>query len=515
MLEPLSIVAVVGFGIGSIGFLASGIENVYQRFHEISEHKERLLQRRQELYVASLGLQNWNNQWFGSHRAETSGDLTASGQHYWGEDRYAEIEDRLKFIQQLSERIWRTLSLDERAEQRLSGDYRMRSSTHFSRLCEDISCFASSRVLPSLGRENDYTHFLRRLVLAVAGSGELTRNIERLKRLVQDLMYVSEEAYKARQIDRHRPLPSFEELIQLNEAKVFIDSLIVFVNELYLEAAARLSSETWALELRYPDDMGDLTELHAKAFVDIDLVVFGLSEEPRTWRRRRIRYTRGQQAPHAPRDIVLSIARDLESSCADLPCVERLPPPDDKRFGSLRDGLCNERRQGFNPYELSELALNLSNWAFLLWGSEWPLELCSCRISGLLTSGELCYMLAPSCRGVTGSQYGGHHHRATGKLLLLGTVLAELGLLQPLVAKPAARYEDPGIMVRFRDVELWSVMSQRVLGMSEVFHSVAKARGRKYRKSMQFCFDFDDKTRNRKELLAEDLVTFQERVVEP
>lgn len=57
-MEPLSVLAIIGFGIGTIGFLASGIENAYLRIRHISQHDEIILQRRQELNAVKLGLAN-------------------------------------------------------------------------------------------------------------------------------------------------------------------------------------------------------------------------------------------------------------------------------------------------------------------------------------------------------------------------------------------------------------------------------------------------------------------------
>lgn len=433
-------------------------------------------------------------------------------------------------IARLSERIHKTLSLDERAEQRLNGDDQIRSSNHFPLLRRDIAKYTEFRTQLAANRVKGYKQLLNRLCEAVAGSKELEISINRLKDLVKDLAYFSEEIYKAAQLDVSLPLPKLEELLQLNEAKHFIDSLISFVNDLYSAAVRYWPSESWALELRHPDREGDLTALHLKASINIDLVFFGSSEQPNTWRRVRIEYEHMRRPWVSPEDVIRSIVKPEEWGYPGSQCVTPLPPLD-RRLGSLREGLriqhdqisCSTKAnaqlstyRGFNPYELSELALNLGNWLFLLWGSSWSLNLCSCRIGGSRAGEELCYMLAPSCGGMVSSHHR-RHHRAAGKLFLLGTVFSELALLEPLVAEciaPTERHEESGIVLRSRDVVLVSETSLEILDFRKVFSLISKERGLDYCESVKFCFDYDDKTRDR-ELRPEDLALFQKSVIEP
>ena len=431
MIEPLGVTGAISFGLGLISFLSSTISTLARQGSGARQCGDRLKAYSFQLRSIQLDLINWKLIWYGDKGFSEEAYIDC-----WGVDGYTDIKDRFLAISELTAIIKRHLIYGHKGARHGPMSHHDRKYSEWAKLVRQLEIEPSHEPLPR--------QFLAKIAFAVFENSELEEDIVRLRILTQDFISCCLKTLRQRQgIYIDKPLMR-EELVQLEDTRVFSEGLSNFANGLYSHAAQ--NPYKWSLALRVPDSDSDATQTDNPASISMDFLVEGWCI-CKLWTAARFRiqyYTQhSTELNVSPMVIGLEIQRQLESCTGTKNSeaqLQQLTVQDDPKSKgpSIRRQITNvnwysaDRKAHERDRMLA--ALGLVNWVCHLWKTPWTTAPCLCRIfPTALKDVRGPYVLQSSCSRHTEPPCFDADIAENGhKLFLLGRMLAELASAKPL-----------------------------------------------------------------------------------
>ena len=431
MIEPLSVIGAVSFALGLISFLSNTVSTLARQANEAKQCRDRLKAYGFQLRCIQLDLKNWKLTWFGDQ------GLSEEAYTYcWGVDGYRDIRDRFLAVSELTAIIKRHLVYGRKGAEHGPMSRHDQEHSEWARLVRQLEIEPSHEPLPRPLFEG--------IAFAVFRNSKLEEEISRLRYLTADFISCCLKTLRQRQgIYVDRPLMR-EELVQLEDTRVFSEGLSSFATGLYFYAAE--NSYLWNLELRAPDADSDATQTDNAASVSVDFLVEGWCI-CKLWTAARFRIQYHTQYSTrlnvSPTVIGQEMQRQLESCRGTTKTeaeLQQLTVQDDptSKGPSIRQRITNvewysaDRKAHERDRMLA--ALGLVNWVCQLWKTPWTSAPCLCKIfptASKDTPGP--HVLQSSCSSHTAPPcYGSEVPENSNKLFLLGRMLAELASSKPL-----------------------------------------------------------------------------------
>jgi hypothetical protein len=429
MLEPLSIVSSISFGLGVISFLSNSVSTLKRQESEIRECKLRLEAYSYQLKDRQRDMLVWRYIWYGER-----GFSNETYEYCWGTHGYREIKSRLEAINLLIVVIGDRLGLQGAGKQfgMLSGE-EQEDWTDLVRQIENKPW-----------QHPKAKNFVGKIAFTVSTNSRLQEELGRLKVLMEGLCSTSRLLFKLRQGHEIDKSPTHEELQLLDKTRALSNGLSKFANDLFSFHSGNLSGQEWDLELRLPDPDGDATQTDEPASISIDFLV-QCKCLCNFWTAQRFRILYYTEYSTKHNDAPSQIGQEILDQLRDCKKTQHFSS-EQKQFEILEAprsqgpptrsllGTCNPnalQRRALEP-EMLAMAVSLVNWAFLLWNTSWMPTPCTCRLRRTkLINSSVTYVLRsclgahiePKCFQVGAERY---------KLLALGCVLAELALGVPI-----------------------------------------------------------------------------------
>lgn len=532
MIDPLSVTGGIGFSIGLLGFLSSGIENAYIRQKDLRECDRRLRDYRLKLLVYENRLLKWIVGWNGRPEEQRISDKDR--QILWTKPGYVDIRDRLQNILQIMRQINEILN-GERDKVRHSVD--QSEEMEWSLFLTELNSYLDAARDASIQRRtqcNSRIGLTRRLKFALYKNKVLSNAIQCLSDALSDLEEMSDSYYKGSLLEPPKEIPQYVQLQKNAEDHTLSRNLALFVEELHAATMENWQQTTeWALELRYPSERESLI-VAPEANID-----FTIRHRPRSlggqplispqedyvWTRVRVfyRHARHYRCDRSGRDVAKRIEKSLECKISDDADFEFRQPSLSKHLGTLRDLLESDRSLGilrdtrltveqsasrkgalqslgFPESERLSLACGLVHWSFVLWGSPWATSLCSCSIhrASLIDRQHHYTLDVRHCQHENGIS---RRHDTVENMASLGTVLTEIVLLQSLMAK---RCESGFIFTSATGARFNKATALARIG--ELSNT--------YKDAVEFCLNFSPRCESR-DLRPEDLRVIEAKIVKP
>lgn len=534
MVDPFSILGAIGFSLGFLGFIASGIENSATHYEALRNCDNCLRVYRHRLSHCGSRLQGWCQRWYGRH-----GDLRMSDdsrRRLWTREGYTEIQDRLQYLHQsvhdLKNMLWHT-------PRSLGKSLRPSKASDWSLLESELEAFLS---LPEDSRTRQWNSLrpscsvgaIRRLKFALYNNKLIGNKIGSIANALDGLESVSNDRYQNQLLEPSKTIPSYLQLRRNDKEYVLSKSLAKFINELYSAAVESWDTTEWALELRTPSARESLT---VEPLAEIDFAIRhrpltfeGTIDPPRRafyWERVRVFYRYNECYPQSGKEVVRRIRESLEvqEPARDEDVFIVQGSTIEEHLISLREWLqaqpslwrssarprssqaadeqATYQEQRFPNIERARLAYGLIHWLLILWGTPWASRPCSCIIYRTrLVDQQHCYILEDTkCE----HQNELLHHRATQhKLALIGTMLIEIALLQPLTAVWSSEAE----------LSFTSPKSHDHFGIDLALTRVGDELSQVYMNAVRICLEYNSRCQSN-ELRPEDMQFIEEEVMKP
>ncbi|KAJ9657328.1 hypothetical protein H2201_008232 [Coniosporium apollinis] len=335
MLEPMSIVSAAGFAFSAIGFLITTLSKLHEKGLELVECQERLQTYQLELSVCLSRMHTWTSIWI------RDPPFAPEMYKYFWSAKYDDIIQGFALMDELSQKIADEIS--GHGEEREARNHREKKekagraegSTKTSRFEvpwrrkardqqkqdnmpqeDDWSDWES--VTLSLRREPDAKPEVRdvdvlyRVAFALFKNQSLGEKLARLKSGIGNIFELSQTQFQRLQSNSFKKIPTGKKIQQAEELKVWVDKLSSFAKALYEAYQGQERTQRWALELRLPDNRGNVEKWSRAALLDLDFTLF-IKDDQQCWTERRVRFCYDKDAP----DIQQS-ARELPKDVVDL-----------------------------------------------------------------------------------------------------------------------------------------------------------------------------------------------------
>ncbi|KAI3322868.1 hypothetical protein HD806DRAFT_118827 [Xylariaceae sp. AK1471] len=353
----MEVVGPIGFAFGALGFLLNTISKIDEKSREFRECERRLRAYKRELVVCHSKMKTWTLVWQdGSIHGEES-------YRYMWSECYDEIIHGLKDIVDLSAQIKKSIGEVSNLVQQPDQD--------------GLSVWRG--VVSRLAKKGPET--VKGIAMALYKNQTLADQVGRLKSTVDNITELSKRELQNRLGDYLTGDPTAADVDKAVRLQKFVQSLTRLASKLYEERAAAQATNQWALELRSPDEYGNVKDWDhtSRVFIDFTFVILRppASESERRLRVNHYRYqAENSDDPVNWQQIILGQANapDIANN------VPRSPTRKSRPFRELfRDGFFDHKLM-YRAWEQDQarLALALSNWALLLWDTNWTANLC-CR----------------------------------------------------------------------------------------------------------------------------------------
>ena len=427
MFDPLSALSCIGFAIGAVGFLATGISQIDERVDRVKECRDLLLHFNIQLKDAQLQLKAWRSIWISEPHREDEIYI-----YLWGQDGFDEVQTRWRSLLDLSTRM-KTLLRRPIASDNRDG-LSSREMREWHHLLKDIDLETNLRA--DFGSQE--LNLLRRIGFSLFRNTALQEKIGRFKSQVQGLDDYSMRTFRLLRNSDPNSKVSPEEVRDLIALKQFIDRASMFGASAF--GNNRPADETdVALELSPPEE--DQTLDMWKELDDLHLCLFIRSTAASTRRAARFRLTYELEAQNPPDESLELIEKarlhvsngvEIDANPAKRVLLAELERPigwSRPLRKMLRDTVFT--REGGKSFDLerANLIYGLAHWFIHFWNTPWAVDLCSCSIRQVrlpgsrtrhsLTAGSFNFGNHSTCRPV---------EMANHKLTLLGKALAEAAL---------------------------------------------------------------------------------------
>ena len=432
MFEPLSAVAVLGFAIGTLGFLVSTISKVDEKVQDIRECEIRLRSFNWQLTEAQLKLIAWRWIWMGKEAFATETYLL-----FRGTGGLEEVQSRVKGIMDLSNEIKNLLRHPVVDETRQPLPRSELNEWHHL-INHDLAELHSWRHVTST-RAN----LVRKVSFTLFRNTTLLEKIGRLRSHVEGLQDFTQYTFRLRQQSDPTSRVAPSELHRISDLKAFVDRISDFGSRLH---ASRLTSPRleWRLELGPPEAGQALDEWSEVDTTCIDFIVRDTAPDVQT-RSSRVRICVDKQLAHPARTLAKTIERvdeavltggRFEYHCEYDRFFRILEKPS-RRSRPLRkmlaEGVFSGKHRKSFDVECADLVYGLGHWMVLLWNTPWSYDLCTCGIRCThLENTRTRHSLLPYQK--ISHWYLECHpsNLAENRLELLGVALAEVALALPI-----------------------------------------------------------------------------------
>lgn len=455
----MEVVAPIGFAFGALGFFLTTISKIEEKSREFRECKKRLRAYKRELADCYGKMKSWAMIW-----QDGSGYNEESYRYMWSES-YDEIVHGMEDIAELSSQIEKSIHKASNVVQKPEQD-RLR---------------LLDKLISELSRKGRQT--VKDIAMALYQNQALADRIGRLKSTIDNVTNLSKREFQNRHgvyLTGEATAADIDRAVRLHE---FVQSLTTLASKLYEERSAAQTTDQWALELRFPDENGNVKDWDqtSRVFIDFTFVIVRppASESERKLRVKQQRYRLENSGDQIDwQQIILGQVNAPEIAANVLRTPTRKSHPFRKLF---KEGFFDHTLM-YRAWEQDQarLTLALSNWALLLWDTNWTANLC-------------CHGLR-FVPPVSGSDFSTHtfsveeHEHCTHhslKLKNFGLVLAEIILATPI--RPVATD-----MEYARQYEKWAKAEEKWIRISreEILKEVnKKSKSASLCDAIKFCLD--------------------------
>jgi hypothetical protein len=463
--KTMEVLAPIGFAFGALGFILSTISTLNSRSRKFNECKKKLRKHKRALAACQGKMSAWSRVW-----VENS-DYTEETYRYLWSESYDDITSGVRDIVDLAAKIKK--SIGDVIPQPVEDD-------------EDLVGW--KKLLSRLANQDP--GILERLAVALVKDDALTDRVGELKSAVDNITDLSKSELQNHLGSYTTDNPKDFEVDRVVRLREFVQSLTRLVRRLYEDSAASQATRRWALELRLPDNYGNIKDWDNTARVNVDFT-FVILHPPAPEEERRLRIGFHRHHVQNP-DNLMDWQRIIHGQVIipDITVNVQQPPTRKSRpFRELfRDGFFDDKLvyQAWKQ-DRARLTLALSNWVLLLWDTNWTADLC-CHGLRFVTS-------------VSGAEFSLHtltakehdqcrHHE--WKLKNFGLVLAEIILATPIQLavvgeNPAVVDAEVGLKYekRAREENRWTRISRLDI-LDAVGH---KSKSPALREAVRFCLD--------------------------
>ncbi|RKK81372.1 hypothetical protein BFJ71_g15607 [Fusarium oxysporum] len=359
----------ISFAATAFGLLTTSVSNLNALRHNVGKFRRRVETLQRTVETCEAVLLAWNNAWnYNNYSQDVYRFLW--GQHYDAiTNARAAVDRDARDLQNHIESVLGTTS----------------SNPRWKRI------FALHR-----------TEILRRLAYALCSDASLSREITQLKDNLGNLQILSDLRLKS--LSGTRLITPITAPLATR-----LGNLVEFGRDLFQNLRQMGMASDWALELRPPQKDWDAEAWRDMKFLQVWLMFIDGSPQDGQWRRVTLRYALGDRT--SPDDWAFWVVNPGDNANPPgqvfNPTVsdDRLHAPKTVPFRTLFKQGFFDSRPVYKAWEADQahLLLSLSNWAILLWKSDWTTNICcsGIRFVRVGTDAEAARVKGPCLHSLT------------------------------------------------------------------------------------------------------------------